>query len=77
MMESSQTSGGNGNMTSRSSDASPVESSTCAANPIDDQKQHLQEVINSSQKTLGILHQLSLTVSSYNVGSQLPLLQRM
>ncbi|CDP12227.1 unnamed protein product [Coffea canephora] len=46
-------------------------------NPIDDPKHNLTQVINSVQKTLGILHQLYLTVSSFNVASQLPLLQRL
>ncbi|KAI3469133.1 hypothetical protein Pfo_025796 [Paulownia fortunei] len=70
--------GGNSIMISQSTDASPVESSaTTAATPIDDPKQNLTQVINSIQKTLGTLHQLYLTVSSYNVASQLPLLQRM
>ncbi|KAF8379944.1 hypothetical protein HHK36_027409 [Tetracentron sinense] len=43
----------------------------------EDQKQNLNQVINSIQKTLGLLHQLYLTVSSFNVASQLPLLQRL
>ncbi|KAK6934906.1 Mediator complex, subunit Med10 [Dillenia turbinata] len=43
---------------------------------VDDPKQNLNQVINSIQKTLGLIHQLSLTVSSFNVASQLPLLQR-
>ncbi|KAL3499152.1 hypothetical protein ACH5RR_038245 [Cinchona calisaya] len=67
--------GGNGMIiTSQPNDASssPVESTT-----VDNQKQNLNQVINSIQKTLGILHQLSLTVSSFNVASQLPLLHRM
>ncbi|KAK6146511.1 hypothetical protein DH2020_020380 [Rehmannia glutinosa] len=72
--------GGNVMMTRQSNDASPVESSATTAGtagtPMDDQKQNLTEVINSIQKTLGVLHQLSLTVSSFNVASQLPLLQR-
>ncbi|EPS62420.1 hypothetical protein M569_12371 [Genlisea aurea] len=83
-MESSQTTpgiggaGGNGMMISRSNEESPMESSaTTPGTPVDDQKQNLNQVINSIQKTLGILHQLYLTVSSYNVASQLPLLQRM
>nr|ALO61897.1 mediator of RNA polymerase II transcription subunit 10 [Rehmannia glutinosa] len=73
--------GGNVMMTRQSNDASPVESSATTAGTagtlMDDQKQNLTEVINSIQKTLGVLHQLSLTVSSFNVASQLPLLQRM
>ncbi|KAK6162229.1 hypothetical protein DH2020_002070 [Rehmannia glutinosa] len=69
---------GNNIMISQSTDASPMDSSaTTAATAIDDPKQNLTQVINSIQKTLGILHQLYLTVSSYNVASQLPLLQRM
>lgn len=43
----------------------------------DDAKQNLSDVTNSIDKTLGLLHQLYLTVSSFNVASQLPLLQRM
>ncbi|XP_077232935.1 mediator of RNA polymerase II transcription subunit 10b-like [Tasmannia lanceolata] len=41
-----------------------------------DPQENLKEVINSIQKNLGLLHQLHLTVSSFNVASQLPLLQR-
>ncbi|KAL1545017.1 Mediator of RNA polymerase II transcription subunit 10b [Salvia divinorum] len=70
--------GGNNTMVSQSTAASPMDSSaTAAATSIDDPKQNLTQVINSIQKTLGVLHQLYLTVSSYNVASQLPLLQRM
>ncbi|XP_042513602.1 mediator of RNA polymerase II transcription subunit 10b-like [Macadamia integrifolia] len=46
-------------------------------NVADDPKQNLNQVINSIQKTLGLLHQLHLTVSSFSVASQLPLLQRL
>ncbi|XP_076917225.1 mediator of RNA polymerase II transcription subunit 10b-like [Bidens hawaiensis] len=71
-MESSQTTGGNGN------DASPVGSTgTSTTSSSDDPKQNLNQVINSIQKTLGTIHQLYLTVSSFNVSSQLPLLQRL
>ncbi|PIA57666.1 hypothetical protein AQUCO_00600419v1 [Aquilegia coerulea] len=45
-------------------------------NDQDESKQNLNHVINSIDKTLGLLHQLHLTVSSFNVASQLPLLQR-
>ncbi|KAL9228082.1 hypothetical protein vseg_003698 [Gypsophila vaccaria] len=38
--------------------------------------EEVREVIKSIEKTLGILHQLYLTVSSFNVASQLPLLHR-
>ena len=43
----------------------------------DDAKQNLSDVTNSIEKTLGILHQLYLSVSSFNVASQAQLLQRM
>ncbi|XP_020582691.1 mediator of RNA polymerase II transcription subunit 10b-like [Phalaenopsis equestris] len=43
----------------------------------EEQKHNLNQSINSIQKTLGLLHQLYLTVSSFNVASQLPLLQRL
>ncbi|XP_042051674.1 mediator of RNA polymerase II transcription subunit 10b-like isoform X2 [Salvia splendens] len=70
--------GGNNIMVSQSTAASPMDSSaTAAATSVDDPKQNLTQVINSIQKTLALLHQLYLTVSSYNVASQLPLLQRM
>ncbi|KAG6433430.1 hypothetical protein SASPL_105044 [Salvia splendens] len=72
--------GGTNIMVSQSSAASPMDSSAAAAaaaTSVDDPKQNLTQVINSIQKTLALLHQLYLTVSSYNVGSQLPLLQRM
>ncbi|WCJ38261.1 Mediator of RNA polymerase II transcription subunit 10b [Euphorbia peplus] len=51
--------------------------SSAAATGTDDQKQNLNQVINSTQKTLALLHQLYLTVSSYNVASQLHLLERL
>ncbi|KAG9142870.1 hypothetical protein Leryth_005615 [Lithospermum erythrorhizon] len=51
--------------------------SPAATTASEEAKQNLTQVINSIQKTLAILHQLHLTVSSFNVSSQLPLLQRM
>ncbi|XP_073152842.1 mediator of RNA polymerase II transcription subunit 10b-like isoform X2 [Henckelia pumila] len=78
--------GGNGTMIQLSNDASPMESYAAATTtttvaaagiPTVDPKQNLTQVINSIQKTLGILHQLYLNVSSFNVASQLALLQRM
>ena len=45
--------------------------------PEDASKQNLAQVTSSIQKTLGLLHQLNLTVSSFNSASQLPLLQRL
>ncbi|KAG2680681.1 hypothetical protein I3843_11G110500 [Carya illinoinensis] len=62
-------SGGNG-LISQANDTAAVTAS-------DDPKQNLNQVINSIQKTLGLLHQLYLTVSSFNAASQLPLLQRL
>ncbi|KAH0868478.1 hypothetical protein HID58_075500 [Brassica napus] len=43
----------------------------------EDSKENLNQVINSIQKTLGLLHQLHLTVSSFTPASQLHLLQRL
>ncbi|KAK1438564.1 hypothetical protein QVD17_04373 [Tagetes erecta] len=79
-MESSQNTGGGGNGTlnPQNSDASPAGSTgTSTTSSSDDPKQNLNQVINSIQKTLGTIHQLYLTVSSFNVSSQLPLLQRL
>ncbi|XP_049936057.1 mediator of RNA polymerase II transcription subunit 10b-like isoform X1 [Nymphaea colorata] len=45
--------------------------------PDQQQKQNLSKVLNSIQQSLGLLHQLHLTVSSFNMASQLPLLQRL
>ncbi|KAL3499092.1 hypothetical protein ACH5RR_041824 [Cinchona calisaya] len=66
-MESSQkTAGtpasGNGN------DGSPVVEPITIS--MDDPKQNLNQINNSIQETLGILHQLYITVSSFNVSSQ-------
>ncbi|KAE9451917.1 hypothetical protein C3L33_16196, partial [Rhododendron williamsianum] len=67
--------GGNGAINPQTNDASAT---AAAAEPkSDDPKQNLNQVINSIHKTLGLIHQLSLTVSSFNVASQLPLLQRL
>ncbi|XP_038703235.1 mediator of RNA polymerase II transcription subunit 10b-like isoform X2 [Tripterygium wilfordii] len=60
----------NGTMTSQINDKA-------APTTADDTKQNLSQVINSIQKTLGLIHQLYLTVSSFNAASQLPLLQRL
>ncbi|XP_052209696.1 mediator of RNA polymerase II transcription subunit 10b-like [Diospyros lotus] len=68
-------SGGNGIVIPQNSDTSTVTEIGTAAE--DDPKQNLNQVINSIQKTLGLIHQLYLTVSSFNVASQLPLLQRL
>lgn len=42
-----------------------------------EQKQNLKQVIDSTEKTLALTHQLYLTVSSFSAGSQLPLLERL
>lgn len=65
----SRASGGNGMVSNQANDTITVAA--------DDPKQNLNQVINSVQKTLGLLHQLYLTVSSFNAASQLPLLQRL
>ncbi|CAH1422894.1 unnamed protein product [Lactuca virosa] len=59
-------------------DASPAESTvmTTTSSSVDP-NQNLNQVINSIQKTLGTIHQLYFTVSSFNGSSQLPLLQRL
>lgn len=64
-------SSGNGMMAPQAND------NATTASVVDDPKQNLNQVINSIQKTLGLLHQLYLTVSSFNASSQLPLLQRL
>ncbi|KAJ3692743.1 hypothetical protein LUZ60_011838 [Juncus effusus] len=43
----------------------------------DEAKRNLEQVTDSIQKSLGILHQLHLTVSSFNVSSQHSLLERL
>ncbi|KAH9604560.1 hypothetical protein KSS87_006664 [Heliosperma pusillum] len=43
---------------------------------VDKGDENLNDVIKSVEKTLGLLHQLYLTVSSFNIASQLPLLHR-
>ncbi|GAB2209938.1 hypothetical protein Droror1_Dr00027166 [Drosera rotundifolia] len=64
--------------TQGSSEATSATSTPATATPATDEaKQNLNDVINSTEKTLGILHQLSLTVSHFNVASQLPLIQRL
>nr|GEX09497.1 mediator of RNA polymerase II transcription subunit 10B-like [Tanacetum cinerariifolium]GEX31552.1 mediator of RNA polymerase II transcription subunit 10B-like [Tanacetum cinerariifolium] len=73
-MDTTGISGGNGTI-NHNSPAAADESTTTSSS--DDQKQNLNQVINSIQKTLATIHQLYLTVSSFNVSSQLPLLQRL
>ncbi|KAJ4783829.1 Mediator of RNA polymerase II transcription subunit 10 [Rhynchospora pubera] len=65
-----------GNGASLSAAASST-SSESGRGSSDEAKQNLAQVTESIQKSLGILHQLYLTVSSFNVSSQLPLLQRL
>lgn len=63
--------GGNGMSTTQTND-------TMAPAPAaDDSVQILNQLINSTQKTFGLNHQLYLTVSSFNSAFQMPLLQRM
>jgi len=44
---------------------------------VDDSNEKLNQIINSNQKILELLHQLKLTVSSFTPASQLHLLQRL
>ncbi|CAN1255659.1 Mediator of RNA polymerase II transcription subunit 10b [Linum perenne] len=64
--------GGNGVMSAQANDAT-----NAATAPANDPKENLNQVINSIQKILGLIHQLYLTVSSFNAASQAPLLQRL
>lgn len=70
-------SGGNGITIPQINAAAAAAVAATAGAGSEDPKQNLNQVINSIQKTLGLLHQLYLTVSSFNVASQLPLLQRL
>ncbi|XP_010238414.1 LOW QUALITY PROTEIN: mediator of RNA polymerase II transcription subunit 10b [Brachypodium distachyon] len=54
-----------------------VQGSAGGERPEDASKQNLAQVTGSIQKTLGLLHQLNLNVSSFSSASQLPLLQRL
>lgn len=80
-MEPSQphSAAGNGGLSasSLSAAAASAASSESGGGSSDEAKQNLAQVTESIQKSLGILHQLYLTVSSFNVSSQLPLLQRL
>ncbi|XP_042444445.1 mediator of RNA polymerase II transcription subunit 10b-like [Zingiber officinale] len=78
--QNSSSAAGNGGLsTSASATPSPAPNPTSAvaSAPVDEAKQNLNQVINSIDKTLGLLHQLYVTVSSFSVASQLPLLQRL
>ncbi|XP_024017038.1 mediator of RNA polymerase II transcription subunit 10b [Morus notabilis] len=77
-MDASQsTSTGTGGSSGNGMMVSPANDNATMATVVDDPKQNLNQVINSTQKNLGLLHQLYLTVSSFNAASQLPLLQRL
>ncbi|RDX63158.1 Mediator of RNA polymerase II transcription subunit 10b, partial [Mucuna pruriens] len=74
-MDSSQSAvlggnGGNGTLNSQTNDT------PASAAGADDSMQKLNQVSNSIQKTLGLIHQLYLTVSTFNAAFQTPLLQR-
>ncbi|CAI0549198.1 unnamed protein product [Linum tenue] len=74
-MDSSQNmtegNGGNGSLSAQANDTATANASA------NDPKENLNQVINSIQKNLGLIHQLYLTVSSFNAASQAPLLQRL
>ncbi|PRQ16694.1 hypothetical protein RchiOBHm_Chr7g0187021 [Rosa chinensis] len=55
----------------------PQTNDTAGETGVDEQNQNLNEVIKSTEKTLALIHQLYLTVSSFTTGSQLPLLERL
>ncbi|KAG6482532.1 mediator of RNA polymerase II transcription subunit 10b-like [Zingiber officinale] len=78
--QNSSSATGNGVLsTSASATPSPAPNPTsgAASDPAEEAKQNLNQVINSIDKTLGLLYQLYITVSSFSVASQLPLLQRL
>ncbi|KAG6467245.1 hypothetical protein ZIOFF_074933 [Zingiber officinale] len=55
----------------------PIPAPNSNSGTVDDQKESLSQIIDSVDRTLGLLHKLYLTVSSFSVASQLPLLQRL
>ncbi|KAM3276947.1 hypothetical protein ACQJBY_045017 [Aegilops geniculata] len=74
----------NSSSSSSSSSAAVVAAAAASGNgvqggdrPEDPSKQNLAQVTASIQRTLGLLHQLNLNVSSFSSASQLPLLQRL
>ncbi|KAK7318941.1 hypothetical protein RJT34_03650 [Clitoria ternatea] len=71
-MDSTQSAaaGGNGTL------ISPTNDMVASAAGADDSMQKLNQVSNSIQKTLGLIHQLYLTVSTFNAAFQMPLLER-
>ncbi|KAK7309865.1 hypothetical protein RJT34_06950 [Clitoria ternatea] len=71
-MDSTQSAaaGGNGTLISQTNDM------VASAAGADDSMQKLNQVSNSIQKTLGLIHQLYLTVSTFNAAFQMPLLER-
>ncbi|XP_054812930.1 mediator of RNA polymerase II transcription subunit 10b-like isoform X2 [Prosopis cineraria] len=78
-MESSQstvTTGGNGGSGGNGMLVPQTKDTSSPASAADDSMQKLNQIINSIQKTLGLIHQLNLTVSTYNPAFQMPLLQR-
>ncbi|CAI0401707.1 unnamed protein product [Linum tenue] len=66
--------GGNGGNGALPAQANDIATANASAN---DPKENLNQVINSIQKNLGLIHQLYLTVSSFSAASQAPLLQRL
>lgn len=78
-MDSSQSAalGGNGGSGGNGTLISQINDMAASATGADDSMQKLNQVSNSIQKTLGLIHQLYLTVSTFNAAFQMPLLQRM
>ncbi|XP_057748702.1 mediator of RNA polymerase II transcription subunit 10b [Arachis stenosperma] len=77
-MDSSQSAavGGNGGTSGNGTLISQSNDTAASAVGADDSMQKLSQVSDSIQKTLGLIHQLYLTVSTYNAAFQMPLLQR-
>ncbi|KAL1323297.1 hypothetical protein HN51_033639 [Arachis hypogaea] len=77
-MDSSQSAavGGNGGTSGNGTLISQSNDTAASAIGADDSMQKLSQVSDSIQKTLGLIHQLYLTVSTYNAAFQMPLLQR-
>lgn len=67
---------GNGGLSAPAS-TNPIPAPNSNSGTVDDQKESLIQIIDSVDRTLGLLHKLYLTVSSFSVASQLPLLQRL
>ncbi|EOA38551.1 hypothetical protein CARUB_v10010356mg [Capsella rubella] len=64
-------SGSNGTMRYQTNDG------TSSVTAVDDSKENINQVVNSTEKILTLVHQLQLTLTSFTPASQLHLLQRL